>query len=157
MTHSPRRSTICGVKALPSMMPRIMIIPDRSPTGTRIGMPSMETVVQNTMDPIIQASGNWNQANSAPPAAPSTSVKASTGRSSRRMVARQDLAWGSVIARSAYDTAQPDGRLTAPQAARRHDQHAVVIGRSYLGAVVAGDQSAFSLDDLHADIVGLIH
>ena len=51
----------------------------------------MEAVVQNTMDPIIQASGNWNQANSAPPAVPSSRVKASTGGLSRRMAVRQDL------------------------------------------------------------------
>jgi hypothetical protein len=87
------------------MMPRIMIMPERSPTGTRIGRPDMEAVVQITMDPIIQASGNWNQVNSAPPAVPSSRVKASMGGLSRRMAVRQDLSWGSVIGRSAYDTA----------------------------------------------------
>jgi hypothetical protein len=80
-----------GVKALPSMMPRIMIMADRSPPGIWIGRPLMEAVVQNTMDPIIQASGNWNQANTAPPTVPTSRVNASTGKLSRRMAARQDL------------------------------------------------------------------
>jgi hypothetical protein len=51
----------------------------------------MEAVVQNTMDPIIQASGNWNQANTAPPTVPTSKVNASTGKLSRRMAAGQDL------------------------------------------------------------------
>src|SRR5260370_20067360 len=64
------------------------------------------------------------------------------GHASARRQSTESCAWAVGSAASVDVTPETDRRLSLDQATRRHDQHAIVVGRAYLAAVVAAYQHA---------------